>query len=73
MDFRAHVCVLGLGHRVDLTGPPRMPRCKIAISRRASSFPRDSIRTEMTNTIEKINIDNIETGFIPVRELIYSS
>jgi hypothetical protein len=28
---------------------------------RASWFPRDSIRTEMTNTIEKINIDNIET------------
>jgi hypothetical protein len=28
---------------------------------RASSFPRDSIRTEMTDTIEKINIDNIET------------
>jgi hypothetical protein len=28
---------------------------------RASSFPRDSIRTEITDTIEKINIDNIET------------
>jgi hypothetical protein len=28
---------------------------------RASSFPRDSIRTEMTDTIEKTNIDNIET------------
>jgi hypothetical protein len=28
---------------------------------RASSFPRGSIRTEMRDTIEKINIDNIET------------
>jgi hypothetical protein len=28
---------------------------------RASSFPRDSIRTEMIDTIEKIDIDNIET------------
>jgi hypothetical protein len=28
---------------------------------RASLFPRDLIRTKMTDTIEKINIDNIET------------